>query len=372
MDIIVSAPGKVILHGEHSVVYGKPAIAASLNLRSYIHLTPTNDGKVSVNLPSLHLKQSWEITDLEKIAALNNDSPDEVMKMIIELVEKNSDLHGSKTQACSTFLYLYIAICGRNRMSSSMKIQLYSKLPIGAGLGSSASFSVCLATALLLNQNMISDELTVEDRKLIESWSFQGERIIHGNPSGIDNAVATYGGAIRFQSGEILPLQNIPKLRILLVSTGVPRSTKTLVANVRDKYNRLHNIMTPVLEAMASLTVECEKLFVKMSSGDESCTLNFTALEEMIDMNQHLLQTIGVSHPELDKICDITKKYGLHSKLTGAGGGGCAFTLLTPNLKEETLNSVIQELKAEGFHCFETDVGTSGVLIETEPPEKIF
>ncbi|XP_045172261.2 mevalonate kinase-like [Mercenaria mercenaria] len=386
MNFIISAPGKVILHGEHAVVYGKSAIAASLNLRSYVHLLRKDDGEITVELPAVGLKQSWSIKQLQDIARhdkvdIQNPSTqnDELLRTIKEALCK--DLEDTKLQASLTFLYLYITICGSASILPSVSVKITSKLPVGAGLGSSASFSVCLAAALLLLQGHITapvkgdkelKQWKEEDLDLINKWAIQGERIIHGTPSGIDNSVATYGGAIKFQAGKITKLNKIPRLRILLTSTDVPRSTKVLVANVRERHNRLSDVMQHVMDATEAVTEQCERLLETMATESQtSIESEYTSLEELIDINQHLLEAMGVSHVTLDKICHVTSKYKLHSKLTGAGGGGCAFTLLRPDTEHSMLNDVVKELEAEGFNCFETEVGSYGVMVHDTLPDGV-
>jgi len=83
-----------------------------------------------------------------------------------------------------------------------------------------------------------------------------------------------------------------------------------------------------------------------------------------VKVNQHLLEALGVGHPALERIRIITSKYGLYSKLTGAGGGGCAFTLLSEDTPTSVIAALIEELTGEGFDCFETEIGVSGVLID--------
>jgi hypothetical protein len=87
-------------------------------------------------------------------------------------------------------------------------------------------------------------------------------------------------------------------------------------------------------------------------------------LEKLIEMNQHLLNTLGVGHPALDTVCAITKCSGLAAKLTGAGGGGCAFVLIRPDVPESLVASVSTELMSKGFDVFETTVGMQGVAVD--------
>ena len=86
--------------------------------------------------------------------------------------------------------------------------------------------------------------------------------------------------------------------------------------------------------------------------------------QELIDVNQGLLKTIGVSHPSLDLVQEITAKQKLHSKLTGAGGGGFAFALVTPNHEMQQIQAAKDELLRNGFECWEAQIGCHGLLLE--------
>lgn len=196
--------------------------------------------------------------------------------------------------------------------------------------------------------------------ELINSWAFQGEKIIHGNPSGVDNAVGTWGGMLRFLSGKIIPLSRVPLLRILLTNTRVPRSTKVLVAGVKDKLNKFPSIINPVLDSVDAISCTCEKTLAEMTS-EPITGEHYNVLEELIDINQSHLNVMGVGHPSLDTLCRVTLARGLHSKLTGAGGGGCGITLLRPETDWAVVQSTVQDLKDCGYECWETSIGGPGV-----------
>ena len=83
-------------------------------------------------------------------------------------------------------------------------------------------------------------------------------------------------------------------------------------------------------------------------------------------MNHPLLCALGVGHPALDKVCTIALEYGLSSKLTGAGGGGCAITLIPYGLSKDIIDEVKSRLQQEGFNCMEVQVGAAGVQIGME------
>ncbi|OWK14054.1 MVK [Cervus elaphus hippelaphus] len=87
--------------------------------------------------------------------------------------------------------------------------------------------------------------------------------------------------------------------------------------------------------------------------------------QELIDMNQHHLNALGVGHASLDQLCRVTTAHGLHSKLTGAGGGGCGITLLRPDLARPEVEAAKRALRDCGFDCWETSIGAPGVSVHT-------
>ncbi|KAM4578429.1 mevalonate kinase isoform 1-T1 [Fundulus diaphanus] len=375
-DCLISAPGKAILHGEHAVVHGKVALAVSLNLRTYLQLKVSSDGKVSINLPNIDTFVCWELSELKNLTSCLSDKKEEVQRLDSELVKRLHEFIGvtngnldSSTTATLAFLYIYLSLFGSGEMPS-LTVSVWSELPTGAGLGSSAAYSVCLAAALLCASGKIPTPLKEwehtgsrwcqEDLELINSWAFQGEKIIHGNPSGVDNAVGTWGGMLRFLAGKIIPLSRVPLLRILLTNTRVPRSTKVLVARVKDKINKFPSIMMPVLDSVDAVSCTCEKVLTEMTC-EPITGEHYNILEELIDINQHHLNVMGVGHPSLDTLCQVTAARGLHSKLTGAGGGGCGITLLRPETDSTTVQETVKDLRDCDFDCWETSIGGPGV-----------
>ncbi|XP_065822142.1 mevalonate kinase isoform X2 [Labrus bergylta] len=362
-DFYVSAPGKAILHGEHAVVHGKVALAVSLNLRTYLRLKATTTDKVCINLPNIDTFLCWDLSELSQLIPYSFDKREEVKLLDAELVGRLQDFLGvtngnldTRNMATLSFLYIYISLF-RSSELPSLTLTVWSELPTGAGLGSSAAYSVCLAAALLCASGAIPSPLKEwdhtarwcqEDLELINSWAFQGEMIIHGNPSGVDNAVGTWGGMLRFLAGKIIPLSRVPLLRILLTNTKVPRSTK------------FPSIMTPVLDSVDAVSCTCEKVLSEMTR-EPIRGEHYNTLEELIDINQHHLNVMGVGHPALDTLCRVTLTRGLHSKLTGAGGGGCGITLLRPETDASVIQTTVQDLKDCGFDCWETSIGGPGV-----------
>ncbi|XP_049623786.1 mevalonate kinase isoform X1 [Suncus etruscus] len=380
--LVVSAPGKVILHGEHSVVHGKVALAMALNLRTFLKLQPQSNGKLTLNLPNIGIKLAWDVNRLQQLGFLGTGdsspapSPAQLEKLKeavgLAQITASSDTDPN-CQAMLCFLFLYLSICRNQRVLPSMTITVSSELPPGAGLGSSAAYSVCLATALLTMCEEISSPLeagesssnrwTSEDLELINKWAFRGEQVIHGNPSGVDNSVSTWGGALRYQQGKATSIKRPPALNILLTYTRVPRSTKTLVARVQSRLQKFPDVVSPLLSSMDAISRECQRVLEEMVTAP--APEHYLELEELIDMNQHHLNALGVGHTSLDQLCQVTKAHGLHSKLTGAGGGGCGITLLRPDLERPEVEATKQALTSLGFDCWETSMGGPGVLVHT-------
>ncbi|KAL4646669.1 mevalonate kinase [Arapaima gigas] len=378
-ELIVSAPGKAILHGEHAVVHGKVALAVSVNLRTYLRLQPNPDGTIRLQLPNVEAFATWDVSSLQPLRPPCAADPWNMDKLDSALFQRLRDFAGFTEETLDThsmavlaFLYIYLSIFAESRELPSFTVTVWSELPPGAGLGSSAAFSVCLAAAMLSVQGSVSlppldTESTArwckQDLELINMWAFQGEKVIHGTPSGVDNAVATWGGILRYRAGNITPLSRVPMLRILLTNTKVPRSTKLLVAGVRDKIKKFPSIMGPVLDSIDGISITCEQTLQEMAG--HATPEHYSVLEELMDINQHHLDVIGVGHTSVDHLCRITLAQGLHSKLTGAGGGGCGITLLRPGTDSLVVQSVILELKDCGYDCWETSIGVPGVQLHS-------
>lgn len=299
--------------------------------------------------------------------------------------------------AASAFLYLYLSLCctashplSFPSSSSSTTIStpalllpqhttytLRSTIPIGAGLGSSASISVCLATALLQQTNSIPQDpwpslnptLRSRTAETINNWAFVGELCIHGTPSGIDNTVSTRGKAVKFRrrqaplGPEVELLEKWPALPLLLVDTKRSRSTAVEVAKVKRLKEAYPAVTEHVLDAIDSVTEsvhECTSRSGGLGGGEAG--LELEKLGGLIRLNHELLSTLGVSHPDLEVVRGIVDGAGVGwTKLTGAGGGGCAFSILNPKATAKDLQVVVAGLEAAGCERYETVLGGHGV-----------
>lgn len=380
----VSSPGKVIIFGEHSAVYGKPAIAAALDLRAFMLVKENEDSEqITLEFPDIGLKHSWLKSDInwaaiDKHVNYHDGKPRTTEELVPEIIDElrpnledlSSSLH---YVACHCFLYLYAQLCSQE--TPGMYFCIRSTLPIGAGLGSSAATAVCLSTAMsLLGGHVAEASLGLHDKApakenpdadFIDKWSLMGEMCFHGNPSGIDNAVATHGGAVMFQRikdpsqpSVRTSMKNFPPLNLLLTNTRIPRSTAALVAGVSRVNTNYSKTSTSILEAMEHLSNEAYQIMLKPFFGKEEKD----QLRDLININHGLLVALGVSHPSLEqiKIISDTNKIGA-TKLTGAGGGGCAITLLNDELEPGSLDKAIAAFQSNGFETFKTSLGGKGV-----------
>lgn len=129
-------------------------------------------------------------------------------------------------------------------------------------------------------------------------------------------------------------IKDVPNIQIIVTNTQVPRSTKKLVANVSELHRQFPLITSPLFESVDAISDEALRIFKRSSETtdvDELKKLEMD-LEALIDINQNILNAIGVGHEALNTVVRVGNEFYLHSKLTGAGGGGCAFTLIPRGL----------------------------------------
>ncbi|KAG4916872.1 hypothetical protein AAZX31_19G221900 [Glycine max] len=377
MEVKSRAPGKIILSGEHAVVHGSTAVASSIDLYTYVSLrfsTPSDDqDSLKLQLKETALEFSWPITRIRASFPQLSSTPTscsvENAKAIAALVQDLNipEANFGLASGVSAFLWLYSSIQGFKPAT----VLVTSELPLGSGLGSSASFCVALAAALLAYTDSVSFHVNHQgwlsfgekDLELVNQWAFEGEKIIHGKPSGIDNTVSAYGNIISFKLGSLTHMKSSVPLKMLITNTKVGRNTKALVAGVGERMLRHPDIMAFVFSAVDSLSNELTSILKSPTPDELSVTEKEQKIEELMEMNEGLLQSMGVSHATIQTVLQTTLKYKLASKLTGAGGGGCVLTLLPTLLSGTVVDKVVAELESCGFQCFIAGIGGGGVEI---------
>ena len=382
-------------------------MAAAISLRSYLLVTTLSKSQRTITLSfrDISLEHTWDIDDLPW-AAFNHPNrkqryydlvtsldPDLVaaMQPHISTVSPNAPHSEQKIHQASASAFLYLFLSLGSQQSPACIYTLRSTIPIGAGLGSSASTSVCIATALLIQSRALSgphpDQLPEEAEKQLERinrWSFVGEMLIHGNPSGVDNTVASAGRAVLFKRQDyskppvVTLLPTFPELPLLLVDTRQSKSTAAEVAKVAHLKKTQPQIANHILDAIDNVTESAHAL-ISEPGFDSKNADSITKLGELVSINHGLLVSLGVSHPRIERLRQLVDVADIGwTKLTGSGGGGCAFTILKPeeqNLltgeelpvaqstptRSEALGLLQKQLEAEGFERYETTLGGDGV-----------
>lgn len=361
--IQISSPGKLILCGEHAVVYGCKAIASAIGLRTHLkaYLSDTSKNfefKLSDLNESIVIEQSMFDSLIEQ--HLINDKND-LDKLIESLQAKN---YGKPLES---LLFMCLSLIDSLKWEdlSGLTVEIKSEMPLASGLGSSASYSVCLAALFLILSKKIrvESELSFNNDQLntINNYAFHIEKIFHGRPSGIDNSISTYGNYILFEKGSISDrFSSSLDLPVLIVNSCVPKQTKEQVAKVRVLYDKHKPVIESLIGAIGCLV---EEFLSILKSGNES---NYLDLNELITINHGILYSFHVSNTELNTIANLAQKFNLNCKITGSGGGGCSFILLK-NSQNQACNSVddlVSLLEENNFVPFKTKLGCSGVRID--------
>lgn len=387
---MVSAPGKVIVFGEHAVVHGKAAIAAAISLRSYLLVTTLTKSQrtVTLNFRDIGLHHTWNIDELpwnffnrpskkkfyyDIVTSLDPELIEAITPHAM-MVSKDKPEHIQKIHHNSATAFLYLFLSLGSPQSHGAIYTLRSTIPIGAGLGSSASICVCLSAALLLQIRALAgphpdqppDEAETQIER-INRWAFVGEMCTHGNPSGVDNTVSSGGKALLFRRDDyskppnVEALKQFPELPLLLVNTQQSRSTALEVAKVARLREERPVVTAALLDSIDKVTMDAYGLITNLDIE----TNPHTALPQFGDLfriNHGLLVSLGVSHPRLERIRELVDYSNIGwTKLTGAGGGGCAITLLRNEAEDSARKSLKDRLVEEGFELYETILGGDGV-----------
>lgn len=316
-----SAPGKIILFGEHAVVYGRPALAI-----------PVTQVHADVEVMDSSRAGSWiDAPDINLHTELNTLPSDHPIASVIH-----------------NFLFLsrnFPSPMGREVRGEgkfpNLDIKITSTIPVASGLGSGAAVTVALTRALSshLNHSMTDNE--------VNAFAYEIEKLYHGTPSGIDNTVVTYAKPVYFVKQFLSPLERGAggegdKIEVLKVGglftivigdTGISAPTKESVSDVRKLWEadkaRWENIFDQVREIanQARHSIENGKL---------------ERLGELMDQNHALLQEMTVSSPQLDQLVSAARNAGaLGAKLSGGGRGGNMIALIEDNRAQNIADALI-------------------------------
>ncbi len=313
-----SAPLKVILFGEHFVIYNKPAILAAINKRVYVDINVRSDAIFAIR-----------VSDLYEEASINH-------------------IEESKHQFTRLSQPIFITAYNTLRRFHSvlgLDIKIMSDIPFGSGLGTSAASSAALITA-------ISDLFNTLNKDDIFALTIEAEKLIHYNTSGADPAIVTNGGLIMFKRREegmlIIPLIYSTELSFIVVYSGISRSTANLVNNVKS----LRENNPIMFERFANTSEE-----ITLKAIEALKSKDYEKLGSLMLRNHELLQSLGVSNDTLDKLVDTAINNGaLGAKLTGAGGGG---SIIAFGYDSKRLLNAFKD-----HHVFIASIDKEGIRVE--------
>jgi mevalonate kinase len=290
-----SAPGKIILFGEHAVVYGQPALAVPVTqVQATATLTPLppsatgrGGGREGIWIDARDVGRRYRMED-----APSNDALGAAIRL--------------------TFAHFNLPIT-----DYSLLITLQSTIPIASGLGSGAAICTALVRAIA---NYLNYPITNPE---VSAIVFETEKLLHGTPSGIDNTVIAYGQPVFFKKGQLpVPLSVLRPFHLLIADTGLPSPTKITVGDVRAAWQKEPERYNRMFRAMGDISRRA-KVIIESGKPDD--------LGPLMDRNQELLHEIGVSCAELDTLVEAARVAGAAgAKLSGGGRGGNMLALVTP------------------------------------------
>ena len=305
-----SAPGKVILFGEHFVVYGIKSILCSINKRVTVTAEKTNERKISIN--------------------------SEIGKLVLEPNESISEINSPLKP------FYYLANKAIKDQNIGLKIQIESEIPLGAGLGSSSACCVAGAAAIFKLFGEISKE------KILEI-AIEAEKTIYQNTSGADCTVSTYGGLMEYDKNNgFRKIEDEPNFQLVIANSNIEHSTETMVSRVKEFENKNKEKFQELSNLESNLVNDVLKL-IKENKIKE--------IGEKVNLNQKFLEEIGISNEKLEDMIKIGQTSSYGAKITGSGGGGCIFALTN----ESNLENTLKEFTNKKYECFATKIDFKGL-----------
>ncbi|QLH06036.1 mevalonate kinase [Nitrosopumilus ureiphilus] len=305
-----SAPGKVILFGEHFVVYGIKAILCAIDKRITVTAEKTKERKISIksNIGKLELEKNISLSEI--------NSPLKPFYYLANKIIKNHDI--------------------------GIEIIIESEIPLGVGLGSSSACCVAGAAAI---SRLFADTTKEEILKL----AIEAEKTIFQNTSGADCTVCTYGGIMEYdkESG-FTTIESQPNFHLVIANSNIEHSTETIVAAVKEFKAKNEEEFSTLCRNESELIEDVLK---------ELKDNNIKEIGNKVIQNQEYLEKIGISNDKLRDMVKIGKNRSFGAKITGAGGGGCIFALTD----KSNLDNTIKQFKDNNYDCFSVKIDFKGL-----------
>ena len=318
--------GKVILFGEHFVVYGNPTIASGISKRTVAELRPSKELDFGIIDKRPGREMGFYIIDKRPAAEGYIKKYEESQRKSVELMNK--------------------AVWHLDFDKTPVEVTLGGDLYCASGVGASAASCVAMARAVSAHFNL---NLTEEQ---INLCGLEGDKAYAGTPSGIDNTCSTYGGLIYFQKNMSGGQNTMDKLalgrplNILMVSTGITTKTEEAVAGLKKRMGEEPDKFKAIFDEAKTIVMKARDA---LANGDTE------TVGKLMDRNHELLQTSGVSHEKLDYLVDLCRKNGaIGTKMTGGGMGGYMVALFScPNCRAKAEKAC----EAEGYKYISAEIG---------------
>ena len=294
------APGKLILSGEHAVVYGRPALAMAIDRSAQVVVTPgeaaagVEDGEVSFNLQNLSQSERFTVRALRELRH-------RVLRSYRQFLQGEIGIREVLRKPVDLFEFSFIMLLDglHLKLNRALDIRLQSNIPIGCGLGSSAA-------SILSVLRGVGHYFRVEFRPdWYYEYSLEAEKMQHGFPSGVDSYISVHGGCAKFQNGQAVRIP-LPRTPIALVNTGTPScTTGECVAAVRQQFGS-----SGIWDEFEAVTLALEQALQRNDTE---------RIHALIRENHRLLDAIGVVPPKVREFIAEVEKTGGAAKICGAG-----------------------------------------------------
>jgi hydroxymethylglutaryl-CoA reductase len=305
--LLASGYGKVILFGEHAVVYGSHAVAAPIPIAIQAKVEDEDEG-IHLVIPR------WGVEE-----------------RLQKGVEHKHSIYNS----------LDLILGSLNLADKDMRIEVYPNVPRAMGLGGSAALAVAIIRALISHYKT---ELSEDE---INELAYESEKLVHGTPSGIDNTMATFGRFILYRKGKPPLMKEIhaPKpIPIVIGLSGVESLTLKMVSKVRHSWEKNKSMYDQIFEQINDISLNGVKAIEDY---------DLEALGDLMNLNQGLLNALQVSTWELEELIEVARENGaLGAKITGGGGGGAMVALCPDNAQK-----VADAMKAAGYEAMVAEIG---------------
>jgi mevalonate kinase len=291
---LAHAPGKVILFGEHAVVYGRPAIAVPVKEAQACAKIEAGQPGQGVVVVAPDLDQDGTPARIVVGQAGHDDALARIVQLTLETMHRD--------------------------LEPDLTITITSDLPIARGMGSGAAVSTAIVRALAKHLGHWFPS------QLVSDLVYQTEIIHHGTPSGIDNTVIAFEKPVYFVKGSLREVFWVGKpFSLAIADTGLPSPTRAVVEDLRRRYDADQARYTLLFDQVAEIAVAARSA---IEQGD------LERLGQLMDQNHALLIKMGVSSPALDRLVAAAREGGaLGAKLSGAGWGGNMIALLSPEVQ---------------------------------------